>query len=97
VASSSPPVFLMQGNIQLFRMTLTGNVSSSLLATIGLVVPALIIFEITQDATGGHTFAWPANVRGGEVPNPGANKTTSQLFYFDGRNAIALTPGTVTP
>jgi hypothetical protein len=97
VASTATPVFLMQGNIQLFKMTLTGNVSASMLALIGMVVPALIIFKITQDATGGHTFSWPANVFGGAVPNPVANLTTSQLFYCDGGNAIALTPGTVTP
>jgi len=91
------PVFLVQGNIQLFKMTLTGAVSSSTLATIGLVVPALLIFEITQNAAGGNTFAWPANVLGGDTPSLLANETTSQLFYFDGTHAIALTPGTVTP
>jgi hypothetical protein len=40
---------------------------------------------------------WPANVLGGAVPSLTANETTSQLFYFDGEHAIALTPGTVTP
>jgi hypothetical protein len=97
VATSPTPAFPMAGNVQLFQFTLTSDVSSSSLLTSGLVVPALIIFEITQDATGGRSFMWPANVLGGASPNAGANETTSQLFYFDGTNAVALTPGTVTP
>jgi hypothetical protein len=97
VASSPAPAFQMLGNVQLFQITLSNDVSAPTLLTAGMVVPALIVFEITQDATGGRNFAWPANVFGGAFVNPGANETTSQLFYFDGTNALALSDGTVTP
>jgi hypothetical protein len=97
VASVPAPVFQMLGNVQLFKITLSNDVSASTLLTAGIVVPALIVFAITQDAIGGHNFTWPANVLGGETVNPGPGETTSQLFYFDGTNALALGPGTVTP
>ena len=97
VASSPSPAFLMQGNVQLFQITLTNDVSTPTLLTAGMAVPALIIFEITQDAVGGRNFAWPPNVIGGVSPNVGASETTSQLFYFDGTYALALSGGTVTP
>jgi hypothetical protein len=94
---SATPTFPAAAQIQLFEITLTGNVTSSTLTLAGLVAPAFIIFEITQDAFGGRTFAWPANVLGGDAPNLGANKTTSQLFYYDGTNAVILGVGMVTP
>ena len=97
IGASPAPTFQMQGNVQLFQFTLTGDAASSTLETAGMAVPALIIFEITQDGVGGHAFTWPANVLGGASPNGGAGETTSQLFYFDGINAIAITGGTVTP
>jgi hypothetical protein len=97
IAFSATPAFPAVSQIQLFEITLTGNVTSSTLTLAGLVAPAIIIFEITQDATGGRTFAWPANVLGGAVINAGANETTSQLFYYDGTNVIALGAGMVNP
>jgi len=97
VAFSATPAFPAAAQIQLFQITLTGNVTSSTLTLAGLTSPAFVIFEITQDATGGRTFAWPANVLAGAVVNPGANETTSQLFYYDGTNVIALGAGMVTP
>jgi hypothetical protein len=97
VAFSATPAFPAAAQIQLFQMTLTGNVTSSTLTLVGLTAPAIIVFELTQDATGGRTFAWPSNVLGGAALNPGANETTSQLFYYDGTNVIALGAGMVTP
>ena len=97
VGFSATPAFPASTQIQLFKITLTGNVTSSTLTLAGLTAPAIILFEITQDATGGRTFAWPSNVLGGPVPNAGANETTSQLFFWDGTNAIALGGGTVNP
>jgi hypothetical protein len=97
VGFSATPAFPASTQIQLFKMTLTGNVSSSTLTLAGLTAPCLVIFAITQDATGGRTFAWPSNVLAGPVINPGANETTSQLFFWDGTNAIALGAGAVNP
>jgi hypothetical protein len=97
VGFSATPTFPATTQIQLFKMTLTGNVTSSTLSLAGLTAPAILVFELTQDAVGGRTFAWPSNVLAGPVPNPGANETTSQLFYWDGTNAIALGAGMVSP
>jgi hypothetical protein len=97
IASSPTPAFQMLGNVQLFQITLSNDVSGSTLLTAGVVIPALIVFEITQDAAGGRNFAWPPNVFGGAFVNAGANETTHQLFYFDGTNALALSAGTITP
>lgn len=65
-----------------FKLTLTGNVTSSTFAN-GTQGPALQIFRFVQDATGGRTFAWPANVRNGGDVNPGANSKSVQLFALD--------------
>ena len=97
VGFSATPTFAALTQVQLFKMTLTGNVTSSTLNLSAVTAPAFVIFELTQDATGGRTFAWPANVLAGPVPNPGANETTSAIFYFDGTNLIALSAGMVNP
>lgn len=97
VAFSATPTFTVTAQVQLFKMILTGNVTSSTLVLGGLTAPGLVVFEITQDGTGGRTFAWPANVLGGAAINSGANETTSQQFYFDGTNLIAVSGGIVTP
>jgi hypothetical protein len=97
VGFSATPAFPALTQVQLFKMTLTGNVTSSTLTLAGLIAPAFIIFELTQDATGGRTFAWPSNALAAPVINPGANETTSAMFYYDGTNCIAVTPGMVNP
>lgn len=91
VTYSTTPVFnAALGNA--FKITLTGNVVSSTL--IGAVAGQILIFEIIEDGTGAHTFAWPSNVQGGMAINTAASRTNVQCFYFDGTNAIALAPGT---
>lgn len=87
--SATPTFDCSQASI--FIITLTGNVTSSTLAN--ALAGQLIIFKIIQDGAGGHTFAWPANVKGGSVPiNTTASASNVQMFFFDGANAVAVAP-----
>ena len=97
VAFSATPTF-NAASFSNFKITLTGNVTSSTLSN--AVAGQYIGFEIVQDGTGGHTFAWPTNVKNamsitGQAG--GANETSNQLFFYDGSNAYAVTPGMVFP
>lgn len=76
-----------------FVITLTGNVTSSTLT--GGVASQIVTFKIIQDATGGRTLAWPANVKNPQSPDPGANAISVQSFYFDGTNWYPIGPATV--
>lgn len=97
VAFSATPAFIGIAQVQMFRMILTGNVTSSTLSMAGVPTPAIIIFYISQDAVGGRTFAWPGNVVG-ESPISGTpSEVTSQIFVWDGASAVALGPGVYTP
>jgi len=107
VSFSSTPTFTVTAStsIQDFQITLTGNVTSSTLSLASATSGQDIGFKICQDATGGRSFVWPAN-----VINPGILLTTAsvcnkQIFRYDGTNAVAFgvmtddsaTPGIVTP
>lgn len=78
-----------------FLITLTNNVVSSTLSS--AVAGQLLMFEIIQDGTGGRTFVWPTNVQNAMVIGSVASSVSSQLFFYDGTNAYALTPGMVFP
>jgi len=77
---------------QLFKLTLTGNATSNPLTATGVTPPGIIFFQITQDSSGGHTFAWPANTVGGCTIASGANSVTMQEFVWNGSTAIATGP-----
>ncbi len=94
VTYSATPTFTGLAQNQLFKMTLTGNVTSSTLVMTGLSTPATVTFEITQDGAGSHTFAWPTNVLGAAVVSGTASQTTNQTFTWDGTNAVAVGPAT---
>jgi hypothetical protein len=97
VAFSATPTFTATLASK-FKITLTGNVTSSTLA--GPIADQILIFEITQDGVGGHTFAWPANVLN---PNPiagaalAAGKRFTQMFQWDSTTskAVPLGPPTI--
>jgi hypothetical protein len=93
VTYSATPVFPVQAENQLFEITLTGNAVAQPMTAVGIIPPAWIAFQITQDSAGGHTFTWPANLIGGAPIGTAANQVTSQFFYWNGTNAIALGPG----
>lgn len=93
VAFSATPTFdASLGNTQ--KITLTGNVTSSTLSN--AQAGQHLWFIIIQDGTGGHTFAWPSNVKGGMTIGANPNEVSAQEFIFDGTNARAVTPGVVT-
>lgn len=93
VAFSATPVF-NAATSSAFSMTLTGNVTSSSITN--AVASQRIAFIITQDATGGRTFAWPPNFKGASAISPDANSVSVQEFIYDGANFRATGPGLTT-
>jgi hypothetical protein len=78
-------------------MTLTGNVTSFTLQNSATPnAGQRVILKITQDATGGRTFAWPSNAKfpGGTPPTvtPTANKTDIFTFISNGTNFYQEAP-----
>lgn len=92
VAFSATPTF-DASTAATFKMTLTGNVTSSTLSN--AVAGEPISFEICQDGTGGRTFVPPANVQGWVTIPSGANACIMQDLVYDGTNALASSAGTV--
>jgi len=92
VTYSTTPTFIDAAQIQLFTITLTGNASAQPMSFVGVTPPGLIYFQITQDGSGGHTFAWPANTVGGCTIAAGAGQVTTQAFIYNGTNATATGP-----
>jgi hypothetical protein len=97
IAFSATPTF-NAATANNFKITLTGNVTSSTLS--GATAGQRIIMEIIQDGSGGHTFVWPSNMK--NTMNiadqaAGANEVSLQEFYYDGTNAYALTTGMIYP
>jgi len=84
VTFSATPIF-DASTASTFKLTLTGNVTSSTLAN--AVAGEPLAFEICQDATGGRTFVPPANVQGWLPIATAANACSLEVFYFDGTNA----------
>jgi hypothetical protein len=84
VTFSSTPIF-DASTASTFKLTLTGNVTSSTLTN--AVAGEPLAFEICQDATGGRTFVPPANVQGWLPIASTANACSLEVFYHDGTNA----------
>lgn len=81
VTFSATPAFNMNTNGSIKKITLTGDVTSS---TITNQRPGeSVTFVICQDGTGGHTFAWPANVRGEEAIGATLSTCSTQQFTYD--------------
>lgn len=94
VTFSATPTFTRTTQIQEWKITLTGNVSSSTLS--GAIAADILIFNVCQDGTGGRTFAWPTGFSQAATPSRVSNDCTKQTFYWDGSAAVALTPGVST-
>jgi len=99
VTGASLSIDLSLGNV--ITMTLTGNVTSSSFANAVAAAGQEITFIITQDATGGRTFVWPAAiVPTGIAPAPTLTASSVSVFkaVIDGAgkaNFIANGPVTV--
>jgi hypothetical protein len=91
VTYSATPTFTVssQTDLQTFVFTLTGNVTSSTLTAATAVAGQSIGFMICQDGTGGHTFAWPSNVRNPAVIDSTPSACTRQLFTWTGSQAVS--------
>jgi len=76
------------------RITLHEDVLSS--ALLHLTDGEQIGFLVCQDASGGHRFRWPQNVRGGMAISPKPETCSAQSFVSDGKTAFATTPGAVS-
>jgi hypothetical protein len=76
-ATESFDCTLVDGPIA-FDLTLTGNVTSSVM--VAPFAGQIVSFIITQDGTGGRTFAWPTNVFNHVTVNAAPNSTTVQSF-----------------
>lgn len=92
VPYSATPAFTVAAQNQLFEITLTGNASAQPLTFVGITPPSYVVFQVTQDASGGHTFSWPANSVGGCSINPAANSVTQLMFVYNGSTATAVGP-----
>jgi hypothetical protein len=75
-----------------FKITLTGNVTSSTLT--GLEAGMTITLDIYQDNVGSHTFAPPANIAGFVTILSAANAQTTEICYYDGVNCNVYTTTT---
>lgn len=94
VSFSATPTF-NAGLGNQFKITLTGNVTSSTVTNLSL--GQRLTFYITQDNSGGHTFAWPGNMIGANTIDTTANAVTMQEFVSpDGTNLYAV-KGTIGP
>lgn len=85
VTFSATPTFNAD-NGNLFKLTLTGNVTSSTLSN--AVIGQPLAFEVCQDGTGSRTFVPPTNVSGWVTISSTASTCTMEFFMFDGINAM---------
>lgn len=83
---------LVNGPVEFFLL-LTADVTAATL--LPNFAGQIVMFRITQDATGGRVFLWPSNVKNPGVIGLNANQATSQAFFVasDG-NAYPIGPQT---
>jgi len=87
VAYSATPNF-DAGAASTFKMTLTGDVTSSTLAN--AAAGQMMSFVLCQDGVGNHNFAWPSIVKGGMAVGLQPSKCSAQAFVYDGTQAWAV-------
>lgn len=90
--SGGSAAFTVQSQNQLFSLTLTGNVAGSPVSFIGVIAPALVTFQITEDGAGSHGFTWPSNVIGPASVATCANCVTTQTFIWNGLTIMPVAP-----
>ncbi|HZD94208.1 MAG TPA: hypothetical protein VE133_08140, partial [Candidatus Sulfotelmatobacter sp.] len=84
VSFSATPTF-DASTASTFKITLTGNVTSSTLSN--AVAGQPLTFIVCQDGTGGRTFVPPANVQGWLPISSTLSTCSTQVFSYDGANA----------
>lgn len=93
LAFSATPVFDWSLAFS-YGILLTGNVTAS--TFINAATGNLVLVEIQQDGTGGRTWTWPGNVRGGMAIGNGPNEMSTQLFHYNGLQFVAVGPGVIS-
>lgn len=92
VTFSATPVFdASLFALPTFTMTLTANVTSS--SVTNPIAGQHIAFVLTQDGTGGWTFAWPSNFKGASNIGSDASSVSVQEFIWTGSAWRAVGPG----
>lgn len=95
VTFSGTPTFTASSNtVNAWSITLTGNVTSSTLAS--AAAGQYLTFNLCQDATGSRTFAWPTGFSAATAIFPTASTCTQQTFSWNGSTATPLGPANVT-
>jgi hypothetical protein len=95
VSFSATPTFTASSDtVNSWSITLTGNVTSSTLAS--SAAGQYLAFKICQDSTGSWTFAWPTGFSAATTIFPTASTCTQQAFFWDGSNAQPLGPAQVS-
>lgn len=91
ITFSATPTFNLSLGTQ-HNITLSGNVTSSTM-TVASGAPTIFVIRITQDGTGGHTFAWPPNIDNAGAVNTVAGSISVQMFALgESGRATALGP-----
>ena len=86
VTYSATPTFTASSNTNnSWSITLTGNVTSSTLAS--AAAGQDLTFQICQDSTGSRTFTWPTGFTAATTIFPTASTCTEESFFWDGSNA----------
>lgn len=89
VSYSATPVFVRSSAIQQWKITLSGNVTSS--TTSALAANDVLTFEICQDGTGSRTFAWPTGFTAAGTISAAASTCSVQMFIWSGAAAVPTT------
>lgn len=90
VAFDTEPEFDGTGTVITFTIELTGNVSDCTLT--GLTAGQIVTFQITQDGTGGRTFACADMVNLGTVSGEADAMDTQTFVAVNGTTLTALSP-----
>lgn len=92
ISFSATPSFPVtaSSSVQVFSITLTGNVTSSTLNVASASNGQQVTFFIKQDGTGSRTFSSPSNVANPCVISPSANVTTTMTGWYDGTNVSGV-------
>lgn len=94
VSFSATPLFARSSQIQIWEITLTGNVTGP--TTSGLTGGDILIFKVCQDGTGSRLFAWPTGFSSAATISATLSTCTDQTFYWDGSAAVNITGGVST-
>jgi len=80
------------GPCNLYTLILTANVTANSPSTVpaGLVTNKTYQLQLTQNSTGGYTFAYPSNLLGACAVSPTLSVTTTIEAIYDGTNLNAV-------